>query len=216
MLKDRRDAGKLLAQKLGPLFGMNNILVLALPRGGVILGAEIAERLMASLDVLIVRKIGHPWQPELAAGAISETGAIVYNQAVVNSPGVTKEYLLEEVTRQKREIVHRQELYRGGRGLGKLSPRSIIILVDDGVATGATMMAAIDTLREERIGKLIIAVAVAPPDTAQKLTSLADAFVCLETPEHFLSVGNYYGNFEQISDEDVASILAQFRTADAA
>lgn len=215
MLKDRKYAGKLLAEKLDAFVGMENTLVLALPRGGVVIGAEIAERLKASFDVLIVRKIGHPWQHELAAGAVSETGTVVYNQEVVMSPGVTKEYLLEEIARQKKEIARRQQLYRGGRGIEKLTQKSII-LVDDGVATGATIKAAVNTLKQEGIGKLIVAVAVAPPYTAAELTSMADVFVCLETPEDFMSVGNCYHDFTQVTDEDVVNILTKFRVVKAA
>lgn len=210
MLKNREHAGKLLAEKLDAFVGLQNTLVLALPRGGVVIGAEIAERLKTSLDVLIVRKIGHPWQHELAAGAVSETGSVVYNREVIISPGVTKEYLLEEIARQKEEIVRRQQLFRGGRGIENLKQKSII-LVDDGVATGATIKAAIDTLRQEAIGKLIVAVGVAPPYTAAELTSMADVFVCLETPADFMSVGSCYDDFTQVTDEDVVNILGKFR-----
>lgn len=213
MFEDRRNAGRLLAEKMSPLFGVENTLVLALPRGGVVVGAEIAERLEIPLDVLIVRKIGHPWQHELAVGAVSETGTVVYNQEVVTSPGVTKEYLLEEVARQKKEIARRQQLYRGGRRIEKLAQKSII-LIDDGVATGATIKAAINTLRQESIGKLIVAVAVAPPYTAAELTSMSDIFVCLETPEDFMSVSNCYDSFSEVTDEDVVTILTKFGYAD--
>lgn len=210
MLRDREEAGKLLADKLSGLIGIQNTLVLALPRGGAVVGAYIAERLKIPFDVLIVRKIGHPWQPELAAGAVSETGAIIYNQEVVISSGITKEYLLEEVARQKQEITRRKKLYRGGMAIEKLAEKSII-LVDDGVATGATIKSAIESLRQEGIGKLIVAVGVAPPYTAEELTSMADMFICLETPDDFLSVGNWYVNFSQVTDADVVNILAKFR-----
>jgi predicted phosphoribosyltransferase len=214
MFKDRKDAGLQLAGKLGAFAGQENVLVLALPRGGVVTGVEVARRLKASLDVLIVRKIGHPWQPELAAGAVSETGTVVYNEDVVSSLGVTKEYLRAEVARQKEEIARRIQLYRGGQKIAKLTGKTVI-LVDDGVATGATMKAAIETLKKEKIEKLIVAVPVAPPSTAAELRSMVDIFVCLEIPEDFMAVGSYFGDFTQVTDLDVVKLLEDFRAGDA-
>lgn len=215
MFKDRKDAGMHLAEKLKDFTRQPNLLVLALPRGGVVTGAEIAKRLKAPLDVLIVRKIGHPWQPELAAGAISETGAIVYNEEVVSSAGITKEYLRGEAARQRGEIARRQELYRDGQKLVNLRGKTVI-LVDDGVATGATMKAAVETLKREQVGKLIVAVPVAPPLTANELRSMADAFICLEIPEDFMAVGSYYAEFRQVMDAEVVAILRVFRERPAA
>jgi putative phosphoribosyl transferase len=214
MFKDRKDAGLQLAGKLGAFAGQENVLVLALPRGGVVTGVEVARRLKASLDVLIVRKIGHPWQPELAVGAVSETGTVVYNEDVVSSVGVTKEYLRAEVARQKEEIARRIQLYRGGQKIEKLTGKTVI-LVDDGVATGATMKAAIETLKKEKIEKLIVAVPVAPPSTAAELRSMADIFVCLEIPEDFMAVGSYFGDFTQVTDLDVVKLLEDFRAGEA-
>jgi putative phosphoribosyl transferase len=214
MFKDRKDAGLQLAGKLGAFAGQENVLVLALPRGGVVTGVEVARRLKASLDVLIVRKIGHPWQPELAVGAVSETGTVVYNEDVVSSAGVTKEYLRAEVARQKEEIARRIQLYRGGQKIEKLTGKTVI-LVDDGVATGATMKAAIETLKKEKIEKLIVAVPVAPPSTAAELRSMADIFVCLEIPEDFMAVGSYFGDFTQVTDLDVVKLLEDFRAGEA-
>ncbi len=206
MFKDRTEAGMRLAEKLEEFSKQENVLVLALPRGGVVTGVEIARRLKAPLDVLIVRKIGHPWQPELAVGAVSETGTVVYNEDVVSSAGVTKEYLHAEVARQKEEIARRQQLYRRGRTIKKLTDKTVI-LVDDGVATGATMKSAVETLKRETIKKLIVAVPVAPPSTASELRRMADAFVCIETPGDFMSVGSYYDNFPQVIDADVVKLL---------
>ena len=215
MFKNRKDGGMQLAERLKEYIGQENMIVLALPRGGVVTGVEIAKRLKAPLDVLIVRKIGHPRQPELAAGAISEMGSIVYNEDVVSSAGVTKEYLRGEAARQRGEIARRQELYRGGQKLANLRGKTVI-LVDDGVATGATIKAAVETLKREQVGKLIVAVPVAPPSIAAELQTLADVFACLDTPGDFMSVGSYYEDFKQVTDEDVTRLLQDFRSRAAA
>jgi predicted phosphoribosyltransferase len=215
MFKDRKDAGMQLAERMKEYIGQQGLIVLALPRGGIIPAAMVAARLKAVLDVLIVRKIGHPLQPELAAGAISETGAIVYNEDVVSGWGVTKEYLRGEAARQREEIARRQLLYRGGNKLARLKDKTII-LIDDGVATGATMKAAVETLKREQIGKLIVAVPVAPPDTAAELRAMADVFVCLDIPRHFMAVGSYYDDFAQVTDEEVTQLLQDFRQRAAA
>lgn len=215
MFKDRKEAGMKLAEELKDFAEERNLLVLALPRGGVVTGAEISNRIEAPLDVLIVRKIGHPWQPELAVGALSETGSIVYNEEVVSSVGVTKEYLRREIERQQEEIARRQQMYRNSRRLPNLRGRSII-LVDDGIATGATMKAAVEALKREQIGSLVVAVPVAPPDTAAVLRKIADAFICLEIPDDFMAVGSYYEEFPQVTDREVVAILEKFRQRAAA
>ncbi len=215
MFKDRKDAGAQLAERLKEYIGQKNMLVLALPRGGVVTGVEIANRLKAPLDVLIVRKIGHPGQPELAVGAISETGSIVYNEDVVASAGVTREYLRGEAARQREETARRQRLYRGGQKLVNLRGKTII-LVDDGVATGATMKAAVETLKRQQVGKLVVAVPVAPPETAAELQKMVDVFVCLAMPEDFFSVGSYYEDFMQVTDADVTMFLRNFQRRAAA
>ncbi|MBZ0156058.1 MAG: phosphoribosyltransferase [Alphaproteobacteria bacterium] len=206
MFADRRDAGRRLAEKLVHYKGRTGVLVLALPRGGVVTGFEIARSLDAPLDVLIVRKMGFPGQPELALGAISETGAVVLNEQVISYGRLPKEYIEYEKSRQREEINRRITLYRGGNPLEKLEGK-IIILADDGVATGSTMKAAIVTLREERIERLVVAVPVSPPETAEELGAMADEFVCLSTPFAFMAVGSYYEDFSQVTDEEVAEIL---------
>jgi putative phosphoribosyl transferase len=215
MFKDRKDAGMHLAEKLKDFAGQRDVLVLALPRGGVVTGVEVANRLKAPLDVLIVRKIGHPWQPELAVGAISETGSIVYNEYVVASVGVSKDYLRGEAARQRKEIVRRQQLYRSGQKLVDLRGKTVI-LVDDGVATGATMKAAVETLKREQAGKLVVAVPVAPPETAAELQRMVDVFVCLDIPEDFMAVGSCYSEFPQVTDAEVVTLLSDFRQRTAA
>lgn len=206
MFRDRRDAGTRLASKLLKYRDNKDVLVLALPRGGVMTGYETARALGVPMDVLIVRKLGVPWQPELAAGALSETGALVLNKLVVSGYKISKKFLEKEVSRQKEEISRRIELYRNGKDIAGLEDK-IIILVDDGVATGATMKAAVETLREAKITKLVVAIPVSPADTAEELRGISDEFVCMETHGDFLAVGNYYQDFTEVSDEEVVGLL---------
>ncbi len=210
MFRDRRDAGSKLAEKLKNYKNRKEVLVLALPRGGVVTGFEVARYLHSPLDVLIVRKIGAPRQPELAAGAISETGAVVLNQDVVSGYGISKKYIDDAVAGQKEEIARRQKLYRKGESITSLEGK-VIVLVDDGVATGATMKAAIEALKGEKIRKLVVALPVAPPETANELKKMVDEFVCLETPQYFMAVGNHYQDFEQVSDEEVVRLIEKSR-----
>lgn len=208
MFEDRKDAGLQLAGRLQQYNKGKGILVLALPRGGAVTGYEIARAIDAPLDVLIVRKIGFPGQSELAIGAVSETGAIALNRDIISSGNVSQKYIDAEISIQQKEIIRRISLYRVG-AMPERHEGNIVILVDDGVATGATMKAAIATLREEKVGKLIVAVPVSPPDTARELLALADEFVCLYTPSDFMAVGNYYRDFTQVTDGEVATILRE-------
>lgn len=208
MFIDRKDAGIQLAERLKRHANEKGALVLALPRGGVVTGAEIARRLKLPLDVLIVRKIGHPLQPELAIGAVSETGTVELNQSIIAASGVSQAYIDEEVLAQKKEIVRRVELYRSGKGIARLAGKTII-LVDDGVATGATLKAAIATLRREKTSRLVVAIPVAPPETASELERMADEFICIETPPHFMAVGAHYQDFVQVTDGEVVKLLQQ-------
>ena len=205
MFADRRDAGLQLAEKLKHYTG-KGVLILALPRGGVVIGSEIASTISAPLDVLIVRKIGFPGQEELAIGAVSETGSVVLNQQLIYTSGVTTKYIEDEIAAHSDEIERRIRLYRDGRPLEKLEGKTII-LVDDGVATGATMKAAIAALKGQNIAKLIVAIPVSPITTADELKTMADEFICLSTPPDFISVGNYYKKFYQVTDDEVVEIL---------
>lgn len=208
--RDRRDAGARLAEKLAHYAGGSDAIVLGLPRGGVVVGDEIATALSCPLDVLIVRKIGFPTEPELAVGAVSETGTVVLNDDIISRYGITEKYLDEETSSQKKEIARRLSLYRAGAGIVPLDGR-IAIVVDDGVATGATMKAALVTLKKERIARLVAALPVASQSAEAELGPLADEWVCLQAPEDFMSVGAYYRNFRQVSDEEVMEILARYR-----
>ena len=208
MFRDRRDAGIQLSLRLKKYKDKRDILVLALPRGGVVTGYEIARYLKAPLDVIIVRKIGFPGQPELGIGAVSETGAIALNEYLISTYSIRMDYIEREISRQKEEITRRVNLYRQGKRLHGLEGKTII-LVDDGVATGGTIRAAISTLKEEKLNKLVIALPVAPPEVADKLKEMGDEFICIEIPEDFVAVGAHYHDFSQVSDEEVVEILQQ-------
>jgi putative phosphoribosyl transferase len=206
MFNDRSDAGIQLASRLKEYKDKEGVLVLALPRGGVVTGYEIARNLNATLDIVIVRKIGFPGQPELGIGAVSETGTVVLNNYIISGYGVSKDYIEHEVLRQKEEISRRVKLYRQGKRLLGLEGKTVI-LTDDGVATGATMKVAITSLREEKLNKLIVALPVAPPGVSEEIENMVDEFICIETPFDFMAVGSYYNDFTQVSDEEVVKLL---------
>ena len=203
---DRRDAGIQLAARLSAYRDKPGVIVLGLPRGGVTVAFEIAGALHAPLDILIVRKIGFPGNPELAVGALSETGALVLNEDIITPYGVIRDYLERETARQKEEIARRVALYRKGRGLPALAGKTVI-LVDDGVATGATAKAAVATLKQEQLARLVVALPVASPDSAEEIARVVDELVCLETPPGFMSVGGYYADFTQVEDAEVVAML---------
>ncbi len=204
--KDRKDAGKRLAEKLAHYRDKADVVVLGLPRGGVTVAREIAEALHFPLDILIVRKIGAPGSPELAVGAVSETGSVVFNEDIISVYGVSKGYCEREIARQKEEITRRIDLYRGGEGLSSLAGKTVI-LVDDGVATGATIKAAISTLAKEGIARLVVALPVASLEAEQEIAKMVDELICLQAPAGFMAVSNYYYNFTQVEDEDVVAML---------
>jgi putative phosphoribosyl transferase len=206
MFKDRGDAGVQLAHRLKEYKDQKGVLVLALPRGGVVTGYEIASYLNVPMDILIVRKIGFPGQTELAIGAVSETGTAVLNESIISTYGVPTDYIEHEIFRQKEEISRRVKLYRKGNRLPDLQGK-IVILVDDGVATGATMKAAIVTLKEEKLNKLIVALPVGPHDVADEIAQMVNEFICIETPVDFMAVGAHYNDFTQVSDEEVIKLL---------
>jgi putative phosphoribosyl transferase len=206
MFNDRSDGGAQLAARLKEYKDQQGVIVLALPRGGVATGYEIARSLHIPLDIVIVKKIGFPGQPELGIGAVSETGTVVLNESIISTYGVPKEYIEREISRQKEEISRRVKLYRKGKRLPSLKGKTVI-LIDDGVATGATLKAAITTLKEETLKKLVVALPVAPPSVADELEQMVDTFICIETPIDFMAVGSYYHDFSQVSDEEVIDLL---------
>ena len=206
IFKNRKDAGIRLASKLLHYKDRKDVLVLALPRGGVVVGFEIANLLHCPLDMIIIRKIGFPGQPELAIGAVSETGTVVLNEDIISTHDVTTDYIEREILKQKKEISRRMSVYRSGKSIPQLEEK-IIILVDDGVATGATMKAAISTLKKEKISKLVVALPVSSQEAEIEIKKTVDEWVCLETPELFMAISNYYQDFTQVSDEEVKALL---------
>jgi putative phosphoribosyl transferase len=205
---DRAAAGRELAQRLAER-GYADPVVLALPRGGLPVAAEVARVLGAPLDLVLVRKIGLPEQPELAVGAVvdGERPELVLNEALRGL--VAPARLAELEAQQLREIERRRRLYLGARGRVPLAGRTAIV-VDDGLATGATARAALHALRRQQPARLVLAVPVAPPDTLAALAAEADELVCLETPDPFYALGQFYADFRQLDDADVQRILADF------
>ncbi|MCX7802839.1 MAG: phosphoribosyltransferase [Meiothermus ruber] len=206
--KDRNQAGALLAERLAAL-GYDrqpNLLVFGLPRGGVPVAFQVARRLGAPLDVWVVRKLGTPGHEELAMGAIASGGGRVLNQEIVDSLQVSADTLAAVEQQQWAELQRRERLYRGNRPFPDLKGKTVL-LVDDGLATGATMKAAIAAARQHHPARLVVAVPVAPPDTVAEIQALVDEVVCLETPAFFQAVGLWYEHFPQISDEEVLALL---------
>ncbi|MCL5263764.1 MAG: phosphoribosyltransferase [Chloroflexi bacterium] len=209
MFQDRHDAGRQLAQALKRYKGQN-IIVIALPRGGVAVGYEVAKALDAPLDVVVTRKIGAPGNPEYAIGAVAETGDVQLNQEEIRLYGIPRRYVDEEIANQKREIERRVQMYRGGRRLPDLRDKTVIV-VDDGIATGFTMRASLKAARAQQPKELVLAVPVAPPDVLDNIRPDVDDVVCLSTPEPFFAVGAWYRHFEQMSDEEVRKYLTAAR-----
>ena len=203
---DRVDAGERLAKGLAHLAG-SECVVLAIPRGGVIVGEVIARELGAPLDVVVPRKIGAPGNPELAIGAVAP-GIRVLDPRMVGALGVTDRYLEREIAEQEAEIERRQRAYRGGRPPQPVEGR-VAIVVDDGVATGSTAVAALRWARARGAERVVLAVPVAPPQSLERLSAEADEVVVLETPQPFLAVGEWYRDFDQTTDEQVVSALAR-------
>ena len=206
--RDRQEAGQLLAQALAFLGGKKDVIVLGIPRGGVVVAAEVARAIGAPLNVYITRKIGAPYNPELAIGAIASSGDVVLDEGLMGSLGVSPEYVQDETERQRREIERRLKKYRGNRPAQKLEGKTVL-LVDDGIATGATTLAAIRALRKQKPAELILAVPVGPPDAVARLREEVDRLVCLDTPQLFWAVGAFYEVFDQTSDEEVVRLLRE-------
>ena len=208
--KDRLEAGQKLAARLKKYQG-ENPLVLAIPRGGVVVGAQVAKKLNCPLEVIITRKLGAPGNPELAIGATTSKGGLVVDRELIDKLEITQNYLHAEHLKQLAEARRREKLYEKGDQpeiLGRT-----VILVDDGLATGATMEAAIRAVQEGLPAKTVVAVPVAPLETAERLKILADDLVVLSTPEPFFAIGEFYENFPQVSDEEVIQILKETNKA---
>jgi putative phosphoribosyl transferase len=207
IFRDRRDAGRALARALRKMSGLNDALVLALPRGGVPAGYEVARELRLPLDVLVVRKLGVPGQEELALGAVASGGVLVLNPEVVRAFGIAQGQIEAMSERERAEIARREALYRGGRAALDVAGRTAI-LIDDGLATGSTMMAAVRSVRPVA-ARLVVAVPVGSRGACEDLRRVVDDVICLQTPEPFHAVGEFYGDFWQTGDAEVAQLLAR-------
>ncbi|HKG90593.1 MAG TPA: phosphoribosyltransferase [Gemmatimonadaceae bacterium] len=206
--RDRTHAGQELARLLGAYAGRPEVIVLALPRGGVPVGYEVARALGVPLDVFVVRKLGLPGYEELAMGAIASGGVVILSDDIVESYGVTEAQLRAVTESERRELERRERRYRGDRPFPDLTARTVI-LVDDGLATGSTMRAAVAALRQEGPARIIVAVPVAASETCQALRAEVDAAVCVATPEPFYAVGLWYDDFSQTTDDEVHDLLAR-------
>ena len=206
--RDRSEAGRLLAAKLAGYAHRPNVLVLALPRGGVPVAYEVARALGAPLDIFLVRKLGIPGYEELAMGAIATGGVRVLNDQFVGGLGIP-EYIVDEVAAaEQQELMRRERLYRGNRPVPDVRGRTVI-LVDDGLATGATMLAAVKALRQQQPARIVVAVPTASPETCEQLRAEVDDAICAITPEPFHAVGLWYEDFSQTTDEEVRDLLAR-------
>lgn len=204
---DRSEAGRVLADALDHYAGRSDLLVLALPRGGVPVAYEVAHVLDAPLDLMIVRKLGLPGQEELAMGAIASGGGRVLNKEVIHGWWGVSDDVVEAVTqRETQELRRRERAYRGDRPDPELAGRCVI-LVDDGLATGSTMRAAVSAVKHGDPGRIVVAVPVAPPDTIDTLSAQVDEVVCPATPASFRAVGQWYVRFPQTSDDEVRDLL---------
>ncbi len=209
MFANRHDAGRQLAERLSHR-EHEHPLVLGLPRGGVVVAAEIARGLHCDLEVLVVRKLGAPGQPELAIGAVTDGDhpQHILNEPVIRTLGVDRDYLDQEIKRQLVEVARRQAMYRGGRAPIHWSGR-LVIVVDDGIATGATVRAGIQALRSSGAEAIVLAVPVAPPEVAHSLSQDVEELICIETPTPFAAVGAFYEDFSQTTDAEVIALLEE-------
>jgi putative phosphoribosyl transferase len=206
--RDRREAGQVLAETLTAYHGRNDLLVLGLARGGVPVGWEVAASLRAPLDVFLVRKLGVPQWQELAMGALASGGGLVVNDNLIRSLDISDEALRETIEKETEELNRRESAYRGGRPPLDVAGK-IAILVDDGIATGASMLAAVRAVRAAKPAQVVVAVPVGPPSACRDLAGEADDVVCATMPSSFEAVGQVYSDFHQVSDDEVRELLAR-------
>lgn len=208
MFRDRVDAGKQLAAALQKYKNSKDTVVVGLPRGGVVLAYEVAKDLQLPLDIICPRKIGAPGNPEFAIGAVTETGQHILDPANVSESGASHAYLLAQIEREKEIAQKRLSMFRQGRPPRVLKGK-IVILIDDGLATGLTMKAAILSVKQEAAQKVVVAVPVSPVETLAEIRQEADEVVCLSTPAFFMAVGQFYEEFNQVDDNEVIALMKQ-------
>jgi putative phosphoribosyl transferase len=208
LFKNRDQVGELLANELKNYAYRDDVIVLALPRGGVPVAFKISQALQVPLDLILVRKLGTPGQAELAMGAIATGGVRILNKDVIRGLDIDQATLDAVAAREQKELERRERAYRGERALPELQGKHVI-LVDDGLATGATMLAAVSAVKQFNPERIIVAVPVAPSDTVERLKQSAHEVICLKTPQPFIAIGRWYVNFNQVSDEEVKNLLQQ-------
>ncbi len=203
MFQDRKEAGRRLAEKLSPYRCKKETLILAIPRGGVEVGYSVAQELSLPLDVIIIKKLGYPGNEELALGAVGTEGVYLDNDAQEPIPS---DYVQREIKQKQQQARERYALLRGKKAPLQLQGKTVIV-VDDGIATGATMLMALQILKKQKVKRIIVAVPVAPPATVYKLREIADEVICLEEPDFFMAIGEFYRNFQQVEDEQAKKLL---------
>lgn len=208
--KDRKEAGQKLAKKLADYKGRDDAVLIALPRGGVVTAYEIVKELELPLDIVVPRKIGAPGNEEFAIGAITESGEGIFNQESVDATGADKDYIRETVEKEKAEAARRLKVYRGDRTALDLAGKTVI-LIDDGIATGSTMRAAVASVKARRAAKVVVAVPVTARDTAKVIEGEVDELIYLDAPLFFGAVGNFYEVFDQTEDEEVVEIMKKIK-----
>ncbi|MBU1202801.1 phosphoribosyltransferase [Patescibacteria group bacterium] len=204
--RDRQDAGQKLAEKLAKFKNKKDTIIIGLPRGGIIVAGQVAKTLNLPLDIVIPRKISAPQNPEFAIGAISEDGYSVFDQDIIIQEGINKKYLEEEITKEKKEAQRRLKLYRGHRTPLDLKYKTAII-IDDGIATGSTMQAAILSVKNKKAKHIILAVPVLPKESLEKFQTLSEELFYVHLPHLFMAIGNFYADFRQITDQEVIEQL---------
>lgn len=209
LFKNRKEAGAELAKRLAPYKNHPKGIVIGLPRGGVVLAAEVAKALSLPLDVVCPRKIGAPINPEFAIGAITETGEGIFDSQAIKYMGVTDDYIESKVAEEKEQAMRRLSLFRKGMPARDLKDK-VVLIVDDGLATGSTMKAAIQSIKSEGADKVVAAVPVSPVDTLEEVTEMVDEIVCIAAPPFFQAVGQFYDNFSETTDDDVIEIMNAF------
>jgi len=207
--RDRVEAGRRLAGALVRYKGEDTV-VLGIPRGGVVVAKEVADALEAPLDIVISRKIGAPGEPEFALGAVTQEGDVILDRQTADSVGASREYLESEIRQKKEEVKQRMERFRGDAPYPSLKGK-VVIVVDDGIATGSSVEAAVTSIRKREPREVVIAVPVAPPDTVESLKAGGNTVVCLETPRMFFAIGEFYQRFDQVEDSEVKRILDESR-----
>ncbi|MBD3245308.1 MAG: phosphoribosyltransferase [Candidatus Moranbacteria bacterium] len=206
MFQNRQQAAEKLAKKLIKFKNKDDVVIIALPRGGIILGQEIAGQLNAKLDITAPRKISAPGNKEFAIGAITEQGDAVLDEKIIQAYSINQKYIEQEINKETREAQRRLNLYRGEKKPVELKNKTVII-VDDGIATGSTIKACLKSIKNQNPRKIVIAVPVAPPDTLEKLKNKVDEIYCLITSSMFFAVGQFYQEFNQVSDQEVIDIM---------